>query len=82
MSSLELQNYMPNDTNNTIVENGEKIDRYINPSGATIERIKVWDESKESDTYLETKQLLDQWDKELSQYNNPLPPCLIGLTML
>lgn len=39
-----------------------------------VENLQVWDESQGSETYPETKQLLDQWDNELQQLDNPQPP--------
>lgn len=56
-------------------ENRFKIlDRYIDPSGFVIERLAVPDESQESDTFSETRRLLNQWDSELQQFENPQPP--------
>lgn len=52
----------------------EHSERYIHPSGVSIEKIIVWDESQKSETFLETRQMLDDWDAELRAFDDPKPP--------
>lgn len=56
------------------LSNRNILDNEVNLGNVLIENISVWDESQGSETYLETKQTLDQWDKELQQFDNPQPP--------
>lgn len=50
------------------------LEHYEDPSGFIVERVSVPDESKYSETFPETRQLLDDWDNELHQLENPRPP--------
>lgn len=44
------------------------------PEGYVIDRVSVPDVSQESVTFFETRQLLNDWDSELRQLDNPKPP--------
>lgn len=50
------------------------LESYSHSSGLTIEKVTVFDESQMSGTFALTRQLLNQWDDELLQSDNPLPP--------
>lgn len=50
------------------------LESYMHTSGAMIEKVKVPDESQTSDTFISTRMLLNKWDDELLQTDNPLPP--------
>lgn len=50
------------------------LERYMHISGVKIEKVKVSDESQTSDTFASTRFLLNQWDDELLQADNPLRP--------
>lgn len=50
------------------------VDRREYVDGVLVEYVKVFDESLLSPTAAETRQLLDEWDRELASLDNPLPP--------
>lgn len=63
------------DTEPGMLPDREMIDRYVHPSGALVERLRVWDESMlNPESYAETKRLLDEWDASLARLPDSEPP--------
>jgi len=54
--------------------NKDRLGYELYSNGVAIEIVNVWDDSLESETFNETRQLLDDWDMELQNLGDPKPP--------